>query len=1084
MGLPGLHHGKTGTATPVVAVPMPSGAKRWSRPWERPGAIIGAQAGRDSAQVVRDTRPTRWDPDRGFRSTHSFGDWTRQLAALAESALTVEEALESTLRLACDRTGWPLGHAVLYEPAEPPMTLTEIWVEAGPEGDGSLMEASRALVGAGRGVADLVLHTGEPVWIDRLGPPGLLRAAAGYPITGSERVEGVMEFFLDEPVAPGSELHEMMFLIGAHLGGTIERQRTVRSARTDERFRRLIEQAPDAVFAVDSDGRIQVVNAEAERLSGRRRDELIGSTIDMLVPEHTRLRHKLHRDAYEAEPRRRHIGGKRDLLLLRQDGSTVPVDISLSPVDETGSGLVVAVVRDITERRTADEAVKLSEARLAEAQRIAHVGSWSWEPGSEDVLCSAEMRRIHRLGGGDGPVATRDLAESIHPDDRERLWTTVQRSAATTRPFDEEYRVVMPTGRNRWVRSRGWVTEGDAGGAARLGGFCQDITEQRDMEESRRRAADELADHQLTLERIARGEPLGKILETICLGVEKRHPGSHCSVLLVDEEEQILRLVAAPTLPAEWSNEIDRVPIARGVGACGTAAASGETVVVESIAVDDLTRSAAPLAARCGLESVWSLPLISSSGAVIGTIAMYRQETHRPLDDERAVVAAAGNLAALAIERHLNERALGLAAQVDPLTQLPNRARFLQEVEQRLESGRDRITVMFLDLDRFKWVNDSLGHPAGDRILVEAANRLRAVVGGRNMVARFGGDEFTVMLTNSSPTRVLATAERIEQAFAVPFELDGGEFFLSVSIGIATGGEEAHAMIRDADAAMYEAKERRRGRHAWFDERLRHRATERLQAESTLRRAIERSEFVLHYQPIADLATGCWTGVEALVRWARPDGTLVAPMEFIPLAEETGLILPLGSTILKSALAEVADLGLSAQGLTVAVNVSPLQLSNPGLVEEVAKLLSTHDLPPDCLVMELTESALMEDYDSALAVLHEITSLGASVVIDDFGTGYSSVSRLTELPVGGVKVDRSFTARIGTDPTVDAVLAAIIDLAHAIGLTVVAEGIESESALRLLHSLGCDSGQGYYLACPMPSHQLIPALQEPAASYR
>ena len=933
--------------------------------------------------MARKTRPSGWDPDEDSRSPHSLGQWTRLLGGLAESAVTVDEALESTLRMVCARTGWPLGHVFLYDPAIHCMSSTGIWADSDPELHRPLVEASQGLlVGPGRRLPGLILDALDPVWVDDLGAgSGLLRAeaarscgmaaAVGYPIIGSGQAEGVMEFFLREPAAPGPDLADMMLLIGSHLGQMIERQRTMPElVRSEGRFRRLIEHAPDAVFAVGPDGLIQVVNAEAERLSGRRRDELIGSGIDMLVAGPATVVHESYRAAYGEAPRRRHLGSGRDLLLLRKDGSTVPVDISLSPIDEDRSGLVVAVVRDVTDRRMAAEAARRSESRLAEAQ------------------------------------------------------------------------------------------------------------------ERRRRAAEELADHHHTLERIARGEPLGLILETVCAGVEKRHPGSHCSVALLDDKEQVLRLVAAPTLPREWSGATDPVPVRPGAGACGTAAALGETVVVEDISTDDLTRASAAVAARCGIGSVWSVPLRSSGGSVIGTFAIYHPAEHRPGDGERAVVTAAANLAALAMERHLNEQALGLAAQRDPLTELPNRARFLEELEQRLAVGRDRITVMFLDLDRFKWVNDSLGHPAGDRILAEAAERLRAVVPDRYMVARFGGDEFTVMLTNCSPSKVLATAERIEEAFAAPFELDGGEFFLSASIGIATGGDEAHSMIRDADAAMYEAKARSRGRHVWFDERLRHRVTDRLQAESKLRRAIERSEFVLHYQPIADLGTGCWTGVEALVRWRRPDGTLVAPMEFIPLAEETGLILPLGSAILKGALAEIAELGLAEQGLTVAVNVSALQLSNPDLVEDVAKLLSAHDIPPDCLVIELTESALMENYDSALAALHDIASLGASVVIDDFGTGYSSVSRLTELPVGGVKVDRSFTARIGRDPTVDAVLAAIIDLAHAIGLTVVAEGIESEAALVLLRALGCDSGQGYHLAAPLPPAQLLTTIQEPAASYR
>lgn len=1041
--------------------------------------------------MASDIRPSSWNPSPVSGTHRSLTQWARVVADLAHSAVTVDEALEWTLSLVCEHTGWPIGHVFLRDEGSGSMISSDIWADSDPERHRPLVEASRGLIiKPGQTLPGLILDVGDAVWLECMQQQSdLLRgeaaarsglvAATGYPVIGSRQIEGIMEFFLYEPAPPEPELADLMFLIGAHLGGVIERSRSESAlAHSENRFRSLIEQAPDAVFALDLCGRIQVVNAEAERLTGFKRRELLGSSIDKLVPDEIRIRHESYRDAYGAEPRRRPMGAGRDLTLRRSDSTTVPVDISLSPIDEAGSGLVVAVVRDLTERRLADEAVRQSEARLAEAQRIAHIGSWSWEPATDELIWSAEMRRIYGLVGGDGPVDDSDVTLLVHPEDRALLAENLQRTLDTLEPFDDEYRVVLPTGDVRWLHSRGYVTEQRDGRAVRLGGFCQDITDQKRTEEGRRLAADELADHHRTLQRIARGEPLETILNGICSDVEKRYPEALCSVLLVDDEDRNLRHAAAPSLPAEFTRAMDGLPVARGLGACGTAAAIGETVVVDDIMASPLMEAFSAVAERFRLASVWSMPLKNSGSAVVGTIALYRRSRHEPDTRERALVAAAGNLAALAIERHLNEKALALAAQVDPLTQLPNRARFLQEVALRLASRRDDITVMFLDLDRFKWINDSLGHPSGDRILVEAANRLRAVVSGRNMVARFGGDEFTVMLVNASPARVLATAERVEQAFAEPFELDGGEFFLTVSIGISSSGDDAYAMIRDADAAMYEAKDRGRARHVWFDERLRDRAVERLRAESSLRRAIERAEFVVHYQPIADMARGRWSGVEALARWNHPSGQLVGPGDFIPLAEETGLILPLGSRILQATLAEAESLGVTRDGLTVAVNLSALQLSDPTLAEAVGGLLDSYGVPPSCLVLELTESALMEDYDNALGALRDITALGVSVVIDDFGTGYSSISRLNELPVSGIKIDRSFTARIGHDPTVDAVLGAIVDLAHALGLTVVAEGIETPRALELLQALGCDGGQGYYLGRPAPHPQAQSILRD------
>lgn len=1042
--------------------------------------------------MASDIWPSSWNPGPSSGTYRTLTQWARAVTGLARSALTVDEALEWTLRMVCEHTGWPLGHVFLRKEATAAMISSKIWADSDPERHRLFVEASGGLViQPGQSLPGLVADVGDAVWMDDVSTRGdLLRGAAaeasglvaatGYPIIGSRRIEGVMEFFLHEPAPPEAELADVMFLIGAHLGAVVERCRGESAlTRSESRFRSLIEQAPDAALAVDVDGRIQVVNAEAERLTGYDRHELLGLSIDQLVPDGVRLRHQSFRDAYGADPRRRPMGAGQPLSLRRKDSTTVPVDISLSPIDDPDRGTVVAVVRDLTERRRADEAVRQSEARLAEAQRIAHIGSWSWEPGTNELLLSDEMRRICGMTGGDGRISNPDLVRLVHPEDQDRVVEALRRTRNALEPYDIEYRIVLPSGEVRWLHGRGYVTEHCGDRAVRLGGVCQDITERKATEEGRRRATDELADHQRTLERIARGERLEQILTTICADVEKRFPDALCSVLLVDEEDRTLWHAAGPSLPGDFKHEIDGLPVARGLGACGTAAALGETVVVEDIASSPLMEAFTGVADRFDLASVWSMPLKSSAGVVVGTMSLYRRHRHEPSPGERAVVSAAGNLAALAIERHLSEQALALAAQVDPLTQLPNRARFLQEVTLRLASKRDELTVMFLDLDRFKWINDSLGHPAGDRILVEAANRLRAVVSGRSMVARFGGDEFTVMLVNASPARVLATAERVEQAFAEPFELDGGEFFLTVSIGIASSGDDAYAMIRDADAAMYEAKERGRDRHVWFDERLRDRAVERLRAESNLRRAIERSEFVVHYQPIADLTTGRWSGVEALARWNHPSGHVVGPGEFIPLAEETGLILPLGSRILQATLAEAAQLGAVRDHLTVAVNVSALQLSDPTLAQEVHGLLEAYGFPPSGLVLELTESALMKDYDNAVEALGDIATLGVSVVIDDFGTGYSSISRLNELPVGGIKIDRSFTARIGHDPTVDAVLSAIVDLAHALGLTVVAEGIETPQALDLLRSIGCDSAQGFHLGRPAPVGEAAAILAAP-----
>ena len=1024
-----------------------------------------------------------------LESTDGLSQWIKIVAAVALTATTVDDALSSTVKLVCEQTGWPIGHILKVSDDGLELVSTDIWYDIDPVARAPFVAASAAArFGRGTGLPGSILESGEPLWVPDMrlerdfpryqaAEQCGIGAIMGFPIIGVRGIEGVMEFLALGPMEPDPATLDLISHIGLHLGGVIDRARVREDLESSEsRLRTLVESAPDALLVVDYAGTIALANEEAERLSGYTRNELLGRAVEDLVPDAVRQAHHAHRDGYAAHPRRRTMGAGRDLTVRRKDGTEVPVDISLSPIDLSGTGQVVVSIRDMSERRRADEAVRLSEARLAEAQRVAHIGTWSWDVGSDYVLWSAELKRIYGMDGEDGPISFPEYAMLVHPEDRDRVTSVVIQTVRNLRPFEHEYRIVLPSGEMRWLHARGDVAEERDGKALRLGGYCHDITDRKLAEARRNRALEDLYDYQQILERVARDEPLADSLEALCLEVEKRLAGAMCTILLVDERDRTLRHVASPSLPGAFSAAIDGLPVARGLGSCGTAAATGEIVVVEDAFQDPLTAAFVDLGREFDLRSVWSFPLKGASGNVLGSFAIYRRTPHRPDEDEIGVVKVAGDLAALAIERNQADTALALAAQVDPLTGLPNRARFLEELKRRLDEDVENVVVMFIDLDRFKWINDSLGHPAGDRILVDAANRLRETVTGSSFVARFGGDEFTILLSNPTPTRIVEVAESVERAFEEPFLLDGGEFFLSVSIGIAsddprTGPSE---MIRDADAAMYAAKEQGRARHVWFDERLRERAVERVSLESKIRRGIERDEFVMHYQPVADLRTGRWSGVEALARWNHPDLGLVGPDQFIPLAEETGLILPLGEALLEKAL---SDAHLIGPDTSLAVNISPVQLSDPALAAGMRSLIDRFGISPRRIVLELTESSLMGDFETARSVLDELAVTGFHLVIDDFGTGYSSIARLTELPVQGIKLDRSFIVRLGSDPAVEQVIAAIIDLTHALELQVVGEGVETEYAVNLLRRLGCDYAQGYHLARPLPVDQLAPLLE-------
>jgi len=748
----------------------------------------------------------------------------------------------------------------------------------------------------------------------------------------------------------------------------------------------------------------------------------------------------------------------------------LPVDDQLLDVVANVAGQLGVIVdrhRDISERESAEAALRRSERDLAEAQRLAHIGSWSWDVGSNQVIWSDELHRIYGLDPGGGPASFEQYLDRVHPDDRERVAGAVQRTIETLEPYEHEYRIVWSDGRVRWVHAAGAVSARDGDRPLRLGGFCHDITDQRVAEDRRQQAQDELSGHQRALERIARGERVEVTLDLLCRHIEQRFPGARCSVLTATPGEQVLHHAAAPSLPATFRQAIDGLPIADGMGACGTAAARGEVVVVTDVFNDRLTESFVELAKAHDLRAVWSHPLYNASGQLLGTFAVYRSDIHGPSPEERHAVSAASSIAAVAIERALTEKALTAAARIDPLTGLANRATFLSALDFRLSVPGARTAVLFLDLDGFKWINDSLGHPVGDRILVEVAWRFEAALDARHLLARFGGDEFTVLVEDAATEDLESLANELTSAMSAPFTLDGSEFFLSVSVGIATNDFATGAvdLVRDADAAMYAAKTRGRGRHALFDNVLHERALERVTTEAELRRAIERDEFVMHYQPIFRLRDNVCTGIESLVRWQHPTRGLLLPDAFIPLAEENRLIVPIGQHIVDKVIGETVDL-IRQRDVHIAINASVVELSDPTFTAFLSDALSRHGFPPDRLLMEVTETAVMQELDLALAAVEQLVGMGVRVLIDDFGTGYSSIARLRELPVAGVKIDKSFSARLGADEDADRVLAAVTGIAHAMDLHVVAEGIETPAAAAKAHEFGCDYGQGFHFARP------------------
>jgi diguanylate cyclase (GGDEF)-like protein len=391
----------------------------------------------------------------------------------------------------------------------------------------------------------------------------------------------------------------------------------------------------------------------------------------------------------------------------------------------------------------------------------------------------------------------------------------------------------------------------------------------------------------------------------------------------------------------------------------------------------------------------------------------------------------------------------------------------------RLHRHQTSIAVLFIDLDNFKVVNDSLGHNAGDRLLVELGTRLKDAMRPSDTIARFGGDEFVVLCEDITEARdAVCVGERIVAAAADPFLLDGREMFVSASVGVALALDDSatpETLLRDADAAMYRAKERGHGRVEVFDEALRTRIMERLDLENGLRRALKRGELRVYYQPEMSSSKGRMVGVEALVRWEHPERGLLQPSAFVPIAEETGLIVEIGEWVLNEACQQIAAWRRNGAEIAVAVNVSARQLVQRDIVDVVRGALERSGLPAEALCLEITESAVMRDPEAALATLTLVKELGVKVALDDFGVGFSSLAQLKEmLPLHALKVDRSFISGIADDARNSAIVAAVVMMATTLGLTAIAEGVETEAQALQARALGCDVSQGYFFTAPEP----------------
>jgi diguanylate cyclase (GGDEF)-like protein len=622
---------------------------------------------------------------------------------------------------------------------------------------------------------------------------------------------------------------------------------------------------------------------------------------------------------------------------------------------------------------------------------------------------------------------------------------------------------------------------------------------QRHMAEKERLLA-ALQERQTLFERLFRIQrsishrmPIGEVLDSITHGAVDLLGDDTASLRVIDENApgQTVLLSTVGIDPVVMQS-LQRLSLNEGLN--GQAIVHGRLVIAEDY-------GAAPHAHQAlavyGLQAAMAAP-VSRNGEIVGSLLVgsFQRRSYSPAEQE--ILLAFAEHASLALNdaaavdgmRRAFDDAVHQATH-DSLTGLPNRSLVLDRLDQALarsqRTGR-RVTVLFTDLDRFKVINDSFGHTAGDGVLLRVSQRLQGAVRPHDTVGRLAGDEFVIVCEGLTDRDALDVAERVAAAVSKPIMLGGRESVITASIGIAHAepGTRAEDMLRDSDVAMYGAKERGRCRIELFDAEMRRRLIDRLELERCLRSALTSGELRLEYQPIVSFGDWRVSAAEALVRWEHPERGLVLPTEFVPVAEESGLILPLGRWVLVEACRQLAAWRAAGRTeLRVTVNLSARQFSDPDLTAVVAEALARAGLPGDALWLEITESVLMEEVEAAADTLLALKRLGVHLSVDDFGTGYSSLSYLKQFPVDVLKIDRSFIDGLGTDPEDGAIVLAIVSLARALRLEVVAEGVEHLHQLEALQRLGCNAVQGFLLARPVPADRLPefapPALLTPVA---
>ena len=851
----------------------------------------------------------------------------------------------------------------------------------------------------------------------------------------------------------------------------------VAEGESSEFYEAILNTIPGLIWLKDLNGVYLFCNKNFEEYFGVNKQSILGKTdYDFTNRESADLAKKYDQEVINRET----LQVSEEWITFTKSGHREFLEVNRLPMYDRQARLigVLGITYDITTRQISEEKLRKSEERFSLAMRGANDGLWDWNLETDEVYYSPRWKSM--LGYGDDELKN-DLStwkSLVHPEDREMVLKIVQEYlTGAIKSFEVEMRMQHKRGYEVFVLSRAFLVHRDCDQKAiRLVGTHVDITAIKKAEEFANKHAE-------IMKMIATGRPASEIYKEIALMYESRHPGLRCSMLELKDGR--LLHGGAPSLPKEYCEAVHGLKNGPNVGSCGTSTYTGKRVLVENIETDPKWVKIKHVALPHGMRCCWSEPIKDSTGFVLGAFGMYYDYPALPNEAESNDLTSAARLAGIVMERdHIQKRIKQLAYE-DELTGLASRAHFYQNLEEVIQSfpeQQSQFCLLYIDLDNFKGVNDSLGHSAGDLLLQEVAHRLKTVTCDRDFVARLSGDEFCVLVKDLDIER---TGEQVAQLclqeISKPFTLMTRKFTPTCSIGIAhypIDGQDASTLIKAADTSLYAAKEKGKNQYAFYKTELTQKAEYQFRMEQYLREAIENQQLSLVYQPQIQLPSGKIIGVEALCRWFHPQLGQVSPVEFIALAEKIGMIKPLTEWVLRTACSQaVAWKKTGLPEIRMAVNISPVHFLDRDFVKLIRQILAETAILPSNLELEVTESVVQTDPQN-LSIFHELKELGVALAIDDFGTGYSSLASLKHITVDCLKIDKYFIDDILSDRKSHTLVSSMIEMGHNLNYEIIAEGVETSEQSNKLNKLGCETAQGYLFSKPENPGAIAKLLQQ------